>query len=66
MLDSNPQATLMCPSVKLSVDSRVPLDDPTPYHIIVGALQYLTMTHPYISFAVNNLSQYLKAPTTQH
>ena len=66
MLDSKPQDTPMCPSVKLSLDSGVPLEDPTPYRRIVGALQYLTMTRPDISFAVNKLSQYLKSPTTQH
>lgn len=66
MLDSSSQPTPMCPSVKLTVDAGVPLEDSTPYRQVVGALQYLTLTRPDISFAVNKLSQYLKTPTSVH
>ena len=41
-------------------------DDSTNYRSIVGALQYLTLTRPDISFAVNKVCQYLHAPTTVH
>ena len=33
---------------------------------MVGALQYLTLTRPDISYAVNKVCQYLHAPTTMH
>ena len=41
-------------------------DDSTQYRIIVGALQYLTLTRPDISFSVNKVCQFLHAPTTSH
>jgi histone deacetylase 1/2 len=42
------------------------LDDSTRYRSMVGALQYLTLTRPDISFSVNKVCQYLHAPTTTH
>jgi histone deacetylase 1/2 len=41
-------------------------DDSTRYHSIVGGLQYLTMTRPDLSFAVNKVCQYLHAPRCTH
>jgi histone deacetylase 1/2 len=41
-------------------------DDVTSYRSMVGALQYLTLTRPDISYAVNKVCQYLHAPTTVH
>jgi histone deacetylase 1/2 len=41
-------------------------DDSTRYRSMVGALQYLTLTRPDISFSVNKVCQYLHAPTTVH
>lgn len=32
----------------------------------MGALQYLTLTRPDLSFSVNMVCQYLHAPSTQH
>jgi len=42
------------------------LEDATRYRSIVGALQYMTLTRPDISFAVNKVCQYLHSPTTLH
>ncbi|XP_073357797.1 uncharacterized protein [Aegilops tauschii subsp. strangulata] len=41
-------------------------DDSTRYRSLVGALQYLTLTRPDLSFAVNKVCQFLHAPTTTH
>jgi histone deacetylase 1/2 len=40
-------------------------EDSTRYRSMVGALQYLTLTRPDISYAVNKVCQ-LHAPTTDH
>ena len=40
--------------------------DATMYHQMIGSLMYLTNTRPYISFAVNTLSQYLIDPRCVH
>lgn len=42
------------------------LSDPSEYRSMVGALQYLTMTHPDIAYAVNVVSQFMHAPRTTH
>jgi hypothetical protein len=40
--------------------------DSNEYRSIIGALQYLSLTQPDISFAVNKLSQFMHKPTTTH
>ncbi|CAL2254293.1 unnamed protein product [Prunus armeniaca] len=49
---------------RLSLSNGNPLSDLTEYRSIVGALQYLTLTHPNISFAVNQVCQFMHQPTT--
>jgi histone deacetylase 1/2 len=60
--------TPMETSEKLSTHEGIPLDaeDSTRYMNDVGALQYLTLTRPDISFLVNKVYQFLHAPTTTH
>jgi histone deacetylase 1/2 len=41
-------------------------EDATRYRSVVGALQYLTITRPDLTFAVNKVCQYLHSPTTEH
>jgi hypothetical protein len=68
MSDCKPANTPMSTSEKLSVHEGGLLgpSDATQYRSMVGALQYLTLTRPDISFAVNKVCQYLHAPTTIH
>jgi histone deacetylase 1/2 len=42
------------------------LNDPTEYHQVIGALQYCTLTRPDISYAVNQLCQFMHAPREPH
>jgi hypothetical protein len=65
---SNPVDTPLSSSEKLSIeggDKLGPMDS-TRYRNLVGALQYLTLTRPGISFAVNKVCQFLHAPTSIH
>ncbi|KAK1618045.1 hypothetical protein QYE76_023562 [Lolium multiflorum] len=60
--------TPMSSTDKLSRDDGDPLgpDDVFRYRSLVGGLQYLTLTRPDLSFAVNKVCQYLSRPTTVH
>ncbi|XP_070660531.1 uncharacterized mitochondrial protein AtMg00810-like [Malus domestica] len=42
------------------------LSNPTEYRFIVGGQQYLTWTRPDLSFAVNQICQFMHAPRKQH
>jgi histone deacetylase 1/2 len=55
-------------SEKLSIEDGEKLgpEDATKYRSVVGALQYLTLTRPDISFSVNKVCQFLHSPTTIH
>jgi hypothetical protein len=39
------------------------LKDPTKYRIILGALQYATVTRPDLTYSVNKTSQFFAQPT---
>ncbi|OMP03555.1 hypothetical protein CCACVL1_02371 [Corchorus capsularis] len=43
-----------------------PAADAETYRKIIGSLQYLCLTRPDITFAVNRLSQFMHKPTQQH
>lgn len=62
-----PMNTPMSTVEKMSLEGEIlSSEDSTKYRSIVGALQYLTLTRPDISFSVNKVCQYLHAPTIAH
>jgi len=40
--------------------------DPTLYRSVVGALQYVTLTHPQLSFSVNKVCQFMNNTQLTH
>ncbi|XP_019168024.1 PREDICTED: uncharacterized protein LOC109163774 [Ipomoea nil] len=63
MVDCKPVITHVS-SAKITDDVVVPYDDPTQYRSLAAALQYLTVTRPDLSYAVNLLCQHMHVPTT--
>lgn len=66
MLDCKPCSTPLTISSKFLLYDGVLSENPTVYHNIIGALQYLYHTRLDISFVVNKLSQFLANPLTTH
>jgi histone deacetylase 1/2 len=68
MKNCKPMNTPMSSTDKLTAHDGELLGpkDASEYRSIVGALQYLTLTRPDISFAVNKVCQFLHRPTTVH
>ena len=65
MDDAKPVATPMATDPPLTIHGQ-PLADPTSYRTLIGSLQYLGLTRPDVSFAVNKLAQYMQRPTEAH
>jgi len=65
MVTSKPQPTPMISSLRLIVDDSDSVDNPTLYHSIVGALQYVTLRSE-LSFSVNKVCQYMHKPQLTH
>jgi hypothetical protein len=68
MTTSNGVHTPMYPCDKLAMSNGTPLssEDSTRYRSVVGALQYLSLTRPDISFAINHVCQFMTKPTSSH
>jgi histone deacetylase 1/2 len=66
MFDTKPAKTPGAVGQNLSRIDGDPMEEVTQYRSIVGALQYLTITRPYITFAINKACQFMQQPTTAH
>lgn len=55
----SPSMSIGC---KLNRHGATPLSEPHKYHSMVGALQYVTLTRPYIAFSVNKAYQFMASP----
>ncbi|KAG6399186.1 hypothetical protein SASPL_140662 [Salvia splendens] len=66
LLGCKPSSIPMDSSKHLQQDEGEPLTDPTAYRRLIGRLVYLCITRPDITFAVNNLSQFLSKPCSGH
>lgn len=65
-LGSKPVSTPLDPALKLTLDQGKPCEDVMGYRRLVGRLLYLTHTRPDISFATQQLSQFMSQPTDIH
>lgn len=63
---SKPVSTPIEPKTRLHQDNGPAYSDVEGYRRLVGRLLYLTTTRPDISFAVQQLSQFLTQPTMLH
>ena len=61
MLDCKPIDTPMDPNIKLIPGQGESLRDPERYLLLVGKLNYLTITWLDISFPVSVVSQFLQS-----
>lgn len=65
MHDCKPMATPMMPKTK-NLNSSTPFSDLAHYRNIVGALLYLMLTCPDISYSVNFVTQFMHSLTDAH
>lgn len=66
MLEAKSYPTPMVSDLKLSKEEGEPTVDGKLYRSVVGALQYVTITRPELSFSVNKVSQYMACPLDTH
>ena len=66
MVEAKPVSSPMSSSQQLSLFDGAPCADPSQYRSVVGALQYLSLTRPDISYSVNKVCQFMHKPTEIH
>jgi hypothetical protein len=66
MLDCRAVSTPIDTRAKLSADAGDPIADASEYRSLVGGLQYLTMTRPDLSYAVQQACLHMHDPRAHH
>jgi len=66
MSDCKPCSTPVDTCAKVSASDGPSVADPTAYHSLAGALQYLTFTWPDIAYAVQQICLYMHDPREAH
>jgi len=66
MPESRAQPTPIISSLRLTKNASTAVQDPTLYRSVVGALQYVFITRPELSFAVNKVCQFMHCPQEHH
>lgn len=66
MSNCKPIATPIDTRAKLSATDGAPVSDPSLYHSLAGALQYLTLTRPDITYAVQQVCLFMHDPREPH
>ncbi|KAK1412849.1 hypothetical protein QVD17_34395 [Tagetes erecta] len=63
---AKPVPSPMVTTTHLTLDDSSPFDNPVRYRQVVGALQYVTLSRPDLTFAVNKVCQFMHSPTVNH
>lgn len=66
MLDCKPSLSPSSTKSSSAMDDSASFHDANLYRSIVGSLQYLTITKPELSHAVNYVCQFMHSPTQSH
>ena len=66
MTNCKPSNTPVDTKAKLAADDSKPVEDPSLYRSLAGALQYLTFTRPDIAFAVQQVCLFMHDPRENH
>ncbi|KAF5475519.1 hypothetical protein F2P56_007319 [Juglans regia] len=66
MLGAKDVSTPLSTTTSLHLVDDTAVVDSIEFRRVIGSLQYLSLTRPDISFAVNKLSQFMHKPTVTH
>jgi len=66
MQAAKPLPTPMQTNLHLQKDVSSAMHDPFMFRSVVGALQYILITHPKLSYAVNKVCQFMHNPQEHH